>query len=68
MKFPFIWFPVRAKIFLSNRGWRTTALANLNLSDRIRSGARLNEPSPAAFYGGSHRGYTDHPVLATTER
>ncbi|MGW0547901.1 hypothetical protein [Streptomyces altiplanensis] len=67
MKSPFTWFPVRARTFLSNRGGRTTALADSDLPGRIRSGAPLNEPAPAAFYGGDHRGYTDHPVLATTE-
>ncbi|MET7455884.1 alkene reductase [Streptomyces sp. NPDC005574] len=43
----------------------TMALANPDLPDRIRTGAPLNEPDPATFYGGDHRGYTDYPVLAT---
>ncbi|MFD4872424.1 alkene reductase [Streptomyces sp. NPDC058420] len=43
-----------------------TALANPDLPHRIRTGAPLNEPDPATFYGGDHRGYTDYPALTTT--
>jgi N-ethylmaleimide reductase len=39
------------------------ALANPDLAERIRRGARLNEPDPSTFYGGGHRGYTDYPTL-----
>ncbi|WP_404197564.1 alkene reductase [Streptomyces tauricus] len=42
------------------------ALANPDLPHRVRSGAPLNEPDPATFYGGDHRGYTDYPTLPTT--
>ena len=41
----------------------TIALANPDLVARIRSGARLNTPDPATFYGGDHAGYTDYPTL-----
>ncbi|MGW7241567.1 alpha/beta hydrolase fold domain-containing protein [Streptomyces sp. NPDC054804] len=44
----------------------TGALANPDLPHRIRTGAPLNEPDPATFYGGDHRGYTDYPALTTT--
>jgi N-ethylmaleimide reductase len=43
-----------------------TALANPDLPHRIRTGGPLNEPDPATFYGGDHRGYTDYPALTTT--
>ncbi|MFJ8936586.1 alkene reductase [Streptomyces sp. NPDC102365] len=43
-----------------------TALANPDLPHRVRTGAPLNEPDPATFYGGDHRGYTDYPTLPTT--
>ncbi|CAL9411751.1 N-ethylmaleimide reductase [Nocardiopsis dassonvillei] len=39
-------------------------LANPDLDARLRSGADLNEPDPATFYGGDHTGYTDYPYLA----
>ena len=39
------------------------ALANPDLVERIRRGARLNAPDPATYYGGDHRGYTDYPTL-----
>lgn len=38
-------------------------LANPDLVERLRRGAALNEPDPATFYGGDHRGYTDYPTL-----
>ncbi|KQQ95570.1 1,2-oxophytodienoate reductase [Leifsonia sp. Leaf325] len=37
------------------------ALANPDLPARIRSGAPLNEPDRATFYGGGSHGYTDYP-------
>ncbi|WP_225858991.1 alkene reductase [Streptomyces albicerus] len=43
-----------------------TALANPDLPHRVRTGAPLNGPDPATFYGGDHRGYTDYPTLPTT--
>jgi len=44
----------------------TMALANPDLPARLRSGAPLNEPDRATFYGGDHRGYTDYPTLGAT--
>jgi len=41
----------------------TMALANPDLPARLRAGASLNQPDPATFYGGDHRGYTDYPAL-----
>ncbi|HST57380.1 MAG TPA: alkene reductase [Longimicrobium sp.] len=40
-------------------------LANPDLPERLRTGAPLNEPDRATFYGGDARGYTDYPVLET---
>ncbi|MFC8666935.1 alkene reductase [Streptomyces sp. NPDC057199] len=40
----------------------TMALANPDLVERVRSGALLNTPDPATFYGGGAAGYTDYPV------
>ncbi len=39
-------------------------LANPDLPERLRSGAPLNEPDRATFYGGTEKGYTDYPALA----
>ncbi|MEU8454478.1 alkene reductase [Streptomyces griseoaurantiacus] len=41
------------------------ALANPDLPERVRSGAPLNTPDPATFYGGDAKGYTDYPALST---
>ncbi|MFE6287469.1 alkene reductase [Streptomyces sp. NPDC057877] len=38
------------------------ALANPDLVERVRSGAPLNTPDPATFYGGGAAGYTDYPT------
>jgi 2,4-dienoyl-CoA reductase-like NADH-dependent reductase (Old Yellow Enzyme family) len=38
-------------------------LANPDLPERWRTGAALNEPDPATFYGGGAEGYTDYPAL-----
>jgi N-ethylmaleimide reductase len=38
-------------------------LANPDLPERWRTGAELNEPDKATFYGGDARGYTDYPAL-----
>ena len=40
------------------------ALANPDLVARLRSGAPLNNPDPATFYGGGAVGYTDYPTYA----
>ena len=42
-------------------------LANPDLPERLRTGAPLNEPDRATFYGGDARGYTDYPVLETAD-
>lgn len=41
----------------------TDWLANPDLDARVRAGGPFNEPAPATFYGGDHRGYTDYPRL-----
>ncbi|GAA0918329.1 alkene reductase [Nonomuraea longicatena] len=38
-------------------------LANPDLVTRIRRGGPYNEPDPATYYGGDHRGYTDYPAM-----
>jgi len=40
-----------------------TFIANPDLPERLRTGAPLNEPVPATFYGGDAVGYTDYPAL-----
>ena len=40
------------------------ALANPDLAERVRTGAPLNTPDRATFYGGGAQGYTDYPALA----
>lgn len=44
-----------------------TFLANPDLPERLRTGAPLNTPDRATFYGGDARGYTDYPVLETAD-
>lgn len=39
-------------------------LANPDLPARLASGAPLNTPDPATFYGEGPKGYTDYPVRA----
>ncbi len=41
------------------------ALANPDLVARLKSGAPLNAPDRATFYGGDEHGYTDYPALDT---
>jgi N-ethylmaleimide reductase len=38
-------------------------IANPDLVERLRTGAELNVPDRATFYGGGARGYTDYPAL-----
>jgi N-ethylmaleimide reductase len=38
-------------------------LANPDLVERFASGAPLNEPDPATFYGGGAAGFIDYPTL-----
>jgi N-ethylmaleimide reductase len=40
-------------------------IANPDLVERLRSGAPLNAPDPATFFGGGSAGYTDYPALAS---
>jgi N-ethylmaleimide reductase len=40
-------------------------LANPDLPKRWETGAELNEPDEATFYGGGAEGYTDYPTLAS---
>jgi N-ethylmaleimide reductase len=42
-------------------------LANPDLPARFAAGASLNASDPATFYGGSEKGYTDYPALATAD-
>ena len=51
-----------ADLFAIGRGF----LANPDLVERLRTGAALNEPDAATFYGGTEKGYTDYPGLAPT--
>jgi N-ethylmaleimide reductase len=38
-------------------------IANPDLPRRFKTGADLNEPDQATFYGGDKKGYTDYPTL-----
>jgi N-ethylmaleimide reductase len=38
-------------------------IANPDLPERLRTGASLNEPDQATFYGGGVQGYVDYPTL-----
>jgi N-ethylmaleimide reductase len=38
-------------------------IANPDLVERLRTGAPLNAPEVATFYGGGEKGYTDYPTL-----
>ena len=42
-------------------------IANPDLVERLRIGARLNVPDRATFFGGGAAGYTDYPVLTPAE-
>ncbi|MEO7548068.1 MAG: alkene reductase [Ramlibacter sp.] len=41
-------------------------IANPDLVERLRTGAPLNTPDKATFYGGGASGYTDYPTLQTS--
>jgi N-ethylmaleimide reductase len=41
----------------------SSALANPDLVERIKTGAPLNAPDPTTFYGGDECGYLDYPTL-----
>ncbi|WP_211588945.1 alkene reductase [Allorhizocola rhizosphaerae] len=53
------WFGRGADALSFGRAW----LANPDLLRRLTIGAPLNDPDPATFFGGDHRGYVDYPVL-----
>lgn len=38
-------------------------LANPGQPARLAAGGPFNAPDPSTYYGGDHRGYTDHPAL-----
>ena len=38
-------------------------IANPDLPERLRTGAKLNEPQPDTFYASGPQGYTDYPAL-----
>ncbi|HET7736697.1 MAG TPA: N-ethylmaleimide reductase [Nocardioidaceae bacterium] len=38
-------------------------ISNPDLPERLRTGAPLNPPDKATFYGGGEEGYTDYPAL-----
>ncbi|GAB3641330.1 alkene reductase [Spirosoma arcticum] len=42
-------------------------IANPDLVERIKTGATLNKPDPTTFYTPGDKGYTDYPVLESTE-
>ena len=48
-----------ADLFSIGRGF----LANPDLVERLRVGAKLNQPDMATFYSGGPKGYTDYPGL-----
>ena len=49
--------------FIDAAAFGRTFIANPDLPARLASGASLNEPDLATFYGGGAEGYTDYPSL-----
>jgi N-ethylmaleimide reductase len=49
--------------FIDAAAFGRAFIANPDLPERLRTGAPLNEPDLATFYGGGARGYTDYPTL-----
>lgn len=43
-------------------------IANPDLVERLRIGAKLNAPHRETFYGGAREGYIDYPFLTPAER
>jgi N-ethylmaleimide reductase len=43
-------------------------IANPDLVERLRIGARLNVPDRTTFFGGGAAGYTDYPALTPADR
>ena len=39
-------------------------LANPDFVERLKTGAAMNPPQPASYFGGDARGYIDYPVLS----
>ena len=44
------------------------SLANPDLVERLRSGALLNQPDSATFYGGDAHGYIDYPTITPAQQ
>jgi N-ethylmaleimide reductase len=42
-------------------------ISNPDLVERLRTGAPLNAPDKATFYGGGAKGYTDYPTLQASQ-
>ena len=42
-------------------------IANPDLVERLRTGAKLNSPNRETFFGGGREGYIDYPFLGATE-
>jgi N-ethylmaleimide reductase len=49
--------------FIDAAAFGRAYIANPDLPERLRTGAALNEPDLATFYGGGAKGYTDYPAL-----
>jgi N-ethylmaleimide reductase len=49
--------------FIDAAAFGRSFIANPDLPARLASGAELNEPDLATFYGGGTEGYTDYPAL-----
>jgi N-ethylmaleimide reductase len=43
-------------------------IASSDTVGRLRTGVRLNVPTPATFFGGGMNGYNDYPALTSAER
>jgi len=43
-------------------------IANPDLVERLRTGASLNTPDRATFFGGGAHGYTDYPFMENVAR
>ena len=51
--------------FIDAAAFGRAFIANPDLPERLRTGAALNEPDLATFYGGDEAGYTDYPALTS---
>lgn len=52
-----------AKGLIDAAAFGRSFIANPDLPARLATGAQLNEPDLATFYGGGAEGYTDYPLL-----